>query len=86
MANPGVLPADLKRYKSLSLIRTCRVAGLMFGVNRASRFVADCDQLGPFLSHPAAGGEAAGRVAGVSHLPGRTRQKRPPQFHLQAGE
>lgn len=58
----------------------------MFGVTRASRFVADCDQLGPLLSHPAAGGEAAGRVAGVSHLPGRTRQKRPPQFHLQAGE
>lgn len=55
-------------------------------MNRASQSVADCNQLGPLLSHPAAGGEAAGRVAGVSHLSGRTRQKRPPQFHLQAGE
>lgn len=37
-------------------------------------------------SRPAPGGEAAGRLPGVSRLPGRSRQERAAEFHLQAGE
>ena len=34
----------------------------------------------------ATGGEAAGGVRGLAHLPGRPPEERPAQLHLQAGE